>query len=322
VKKPYAFTFWQSSAPPPAYISMCAETRAANLPDGFQEVHLDFQTCADWIPERDRLWEMSTPATEGRSATQEGRRWAIFCGMLRIALLCRYGGIWIDADTIVFRQFALLAPLVETHDLIASEYDGLRIANSVIGGKSQSRFFHRHWQAILDSHAEKRRGGDKTAHWGEYGDRMIRQIFMDHADFSAMILPFGVLIPFGTEETAPVFQSDASLRDVLPITAVGVSFYNNTVSDDIRSLGRQNLLASPSIFSAAYRLAVSGDDGFIKLSAASDFLPLNRAGLLRSTLATLEAGQRNLGLVKSKLAKRTDKVRALKLALKERGGPQ
>jgi len=313
LKKPYAFSFWDSSAPTPAYIELCAQTRMRNLPAGFEPVQLDFKSCLDWVPERDAIWKMSEPVTEGRSHTGEGRRWAIFCGMLRIALLQKYGGIWIDADTLIFKQFALLAPIVTTYDLVAPEYDGQRIANSVIGGKAGSKFFKLHWQHIVKLHKKKQSGGDLRAHWGEYGHRMIRRIFFDNPDLDTFILPFGMLIPFDSEEQSPVFNPDLKLQDYLPITAVGLSFYNNTVSNDLRLKSAAELLAQDTIFTNAAQLALEKGANHLVLNSPDQLVPFNRSRHLRAGLVEVERLVSNQKGMKKKLQTRTDKLKALKV---------
>jgi capsular polysaccharide synthesis protein len=312
LKKPYAFSFWDSSSPTPAYIDLCAQTRARNLPAGFEPVQLDFKSCLEWVPERDAIWKMSEPVTEGRSHSGEGRRWAIFCGMLRIALLQKYGGIWIDADTIIFEQFALLAPIVTSHDLVAPEYDGQRIANSVIGGKAGSKFFKLHWQHILKQHKKKQASGDLRASWGEYGHRMIRRIFFGHPNLETFILPFGMLIPFDSEEQSPVFNPVLKLQDYLPITAVGLSFYNNTVSGDLRSRPAKDLLADDTIFSQATRLALGQTKNHLALSGSEQLVPYNRSAHLRAGLIEVERLLSNQKGMKKKLQSRTDKLKVLK----------
>jgi len=319
--KPYAFTFWQNSGVKPAYLQLADETLQRNLANGFHHVHLDYESCLKWVPERDALWEMSAPATKGRSVAPEGRRWAIFTGMLRVALIHHHGGLWVDADTIAFPQMSLLADVVMKSDLVATEYEGARIANSVIGGRAGSAFFKRYWQSILSLHADKRRAGDLTAKWGEYGDRLIRLLFIENPDWNSFIIPFGMLAQFDTSEGFPIFAKAALFERRVPVTALGVMFFNNAIPDEKRARPVCGLLAEDSVLSRAYSLAMDDSltNPYLVLSTSAQLWPFNRARRIQEAVREKARILAQRDIFKQKLDNRNQTIAKLRNRLSDAG---
>ena len=84
----YLFRYWQD--PPsgrPGYLDMCLETQNKNAAPGLTPVLLDWDTCLDWVPDRDALWAISMPRSQGKSTDAPSRRIAIFSDLLRLRLL-------------------------------------------------------------------------------------------------------------------------------------------------------------------------------------------------------------------------------------------
>lgn len=317
--KPYAFTFWQNSGAKPAYLQLADETLRRNLANGFNHVHLDYESCLEWVPERDALWEMSAPATKGRSVTSEGRRWAIFTGMLRVALIYHHGGLWVDADTIAFPQISLLADVVIKSDLVATEYEDARIANSVIGGRAGSAFFKRYWHSILAMHADKRRAGDLTAKWGEYGDRLIGFLLMEGPDWNSFIIPFGMLIQFDTNEGRPIFAKAELFEKRVPVTALGMMFFNNAIPDDMRTKPVCELLAENSVLSRAYSLGMDDSlaNSYLLLADSRQLWPFNRARRIRKAVEEKTRILTQRDIFKQKLSDRNQIISKLRNRLSD-----
>ena len=314
--KPYAFTFWQSSGPAPDYISLCADTHHRNLGRAFELIQLDYNTCLKWVPERDTLWQMSNPVTTGQSTTQEGRRWAIFCGLLRVALLKKYGGFWIDADTIVFPQFSLLSELVESYDFIASEQGGGQIANSIIGCRKNSPFMIKFWDQVQQKITQKKQTNDLSAHWGEYGHRLIRKLITQSAGEKNFIAPMGMLIQFDSTNKKMIFEPASQYETTVPLTALSLTFYNNSTNAAHRQMTKQQLLLENTIFSKAIEVAMGRDKIGLAIENTKQLKSFNRYNIARDILTALEKKDANLAILKNKLEQRTRKVTRLKNQIK------
>lgn len=308
--RPYAFTFWESAGggPDPGYISLCLESQRRNLATDFEHVHLDLSSAEQWVPEHAMLWEAAIPDKQGRSASLEGRRLALYTGMLRVALLRRHGGIWVDADTLLFPRFGLLAPLVEEYDLLCGESSGGSISNAILGARRDSSFIASYWAGIERRIAERAESGEVGTQWGEFGFRMLRTILMERRGDSCWIAPWGVLDTVDAHLPRPTFTPGATIEDSLSPAALDLSIFNNATEHDVRRRTAPELLAEDSLFAAAHRVATGAVDHpeHLSISTPDQLRALNsvhvivrrlqRADHLREKLAV--ARDRNAELLK------------------------
>jgi len=285
--RPYAFTFWQDTGETPGYIELCRRSLQHNLPSSFEHIHLDLDSAKEWVPEHELLWEMAVPADEGDSVSREGRRIAIFTGMLRVALIRRHGGLWVDADTLVFPQFGLLADLVADFDLVCGEAaTGNRPGNAVLGGRPGSPWFEQYWAMLLQRIERKRGQQDYTAKWGEFGFLMLRDLFLERGSERAWVAPWGVLNTIDHRLANTTFESARTVADTLSPNALGVSVFNNAISADLRALPVHELLAGDSLFAVGYRLAMGETESpHLNIRDGAQLRALNRADLLHRQLA-------------------------------------
>lgn len=314
---PYAFTFWQPVGETPGYMELCLRSQRRNLPIGFEHVHLDFESAKEWVPEHDLLWEMSVPADEGSSISQDGRRLAIFTGMLRVALIRRHGGLWVDADTLVFPQIRLLAELVADFDLVCGEAATGNLGNAVLGGRAGSRFFEHYWATILARIEQKREQQDYGAGWGEYGFRMLtRGVFLELGCEGAWVAPWGVLNTIDHDLPRPTFEPATTIADALSPNALGVSIFNNGTTADLRALSVDKLLAEDTLFASAYRFAMGEtESSHLSIRDGVQLRALNRANVTYRRLAEDDKFRTRLA---TRLSERTAQREDLKVRLRER----
>jgi hypothetical protein len=308
--RPYLFTFWDSPDPMPAYIRLCRDSVFAHLSGAFEIIDLDFDSCADWVPERDQLWQAATPLTEGRSASRTGRHFAQFTGMLRVALLARHGGLWLDADQLVFDRFAHLAPLVRSSDLLAPETAEGTLSNPVLGAAPGSEFAAALWQAICQRLDEKAEAGETGARWGEMGFRLLNRVWQDTPPKRPYIAPFGSLITADTAQPTSVFAPGSGRKDALPPIALGLSVFNNAVGPDLRRQNAAELLAADTLFALCARAARGEDvlEGWLMIDSTAQLAALNRAPLITYLADKADTAQ----ALRDKLDRAHDKIARLK----------
>ena len=284
--RPYAFTFWQHTGETPGYIELCQRSLQRNLSSAFEHIHLDLDSAKEWVPEHELLWEMAVPAGEGNSASREGRRIALFTGMLRVALIHRHGGLWVDADTLVFPQFGLLADLVADFDLVCGEAaTGNRPGNAVLGGRPGSPWFEQYWATILERIEYKRKQQNYAAKWGEFGFLMLRDLFLERGSERAWVAPWGVLNTIDPRLANMTFESARTAADTLSPNALGVSVFNSAISADLRALPAHKLLAGDTLFAVGYRIAMGeAESPHLNISDSTQLRALNRANLLHRRL--------------------------------------
>lgn len=333
--RPYAFTFWETvgEGPGPGYIEPCLETQRRNLGEHFEHVHLDLASAREWVPEHAELWAASVPDEQGRSGSVEGRRLALYTGMLRVALLRRHGGLWVDADTLVLPRFGLLAPLVEEYDLVCGESSGGSVSNAVLGARPGSAFIAAYWEAIQRRIASRAAAGETGTKWGEFGFRMLRSTLLETRGENCWIAPWGVLDTVDAHRPRPTFTPGATIEDSLSPNALGVSIFNNATEDVVRRRTPEELLAEESLFTIAHRAAVGAAPypAHLALSTPGQLRGLNRVHLMVRRLEQAEvrlqklatARRRNADLrersarsaeqaerLRTKLARRTEQLTA------------
>lgn len=315
--RPYLFTFWSSPEPAPAYIRLCRETVFKNLASSFEIVDLTLENCGDWLPERDRLWHFSKPLNKGRSYSLDARRIAQFTGMLRVGLLARYGGLWLDADHIAFPSFAFLAPLVTSRDIVAPEDADSHLSNPVLGARPGSEFAASLWSKVLENLDEKEQAGEIGARWGEQGFRLLNQVWRETRPQLPFVAPYGTLISFDTGISQDIFAPDSGQIDRIPPLALGLSVFNNSLGTDIRCLSETVLRESGSVFSLALKVALDGDDtlaNWLMIQTPEQLSALDRSSTV-GRLLEAEADHWNaLSKLKTRLANRSDKIEQLSTA--------
>ena len=319
---PYAFTFWQAAGETPGYIELCLRSQRRNLPAGFEHVHLDAESAKEWVPEHDLLWEMSVPADDGNSLSLEGRRIAIFTGMLRVALIHRHGGLWVDADTLVFPQLRLLADLIDDFDVVCGEAATGSLGNAVLGGRAGSPFFEQYWTMIL-TRIEQKRGQEKPgALWGEFGFRMAREVFLDCGGAGAWVAPWGVLNTIDHALPRPTFEQGTTIAEAIAPTALGLSIFNNGTSADLRARSVDRLLADETLFATAYRVAMGEvDSPHLSIRDGAQLRALNRANVTHRLLVDADRSATHSARLREqrdKLRARVEKRDAQRDGLKER----
>lgn len=105
--KPYLWTYWEiknDTNKIPDYINLCFETFYRHCSNSYQIVILDQNNITDYLPNlRTDLNNLLLPQKTD---------------YIRIALLYYYGGLWLDADTIVMKDLKPIIQKMEHYDFV------------------------------------------------------------------------------------------------------------------------------------------------------------------------------------------------------------
>jgi hypothetical protein len=291
----YAFTFWQDYGGRPAYIILALETQQKNLSLGFEHVHLDMQTVRDWCPHVERYWQAATPQSDGRTISMKARQTAQFTGILRVYLIAKYGGVWIDADTFVFPNFSALTHPIGTHDLFCSERENQNLANCIMGARSNSLFMAELLEKVEEKIDEKKVKQEK-ARWGEFGFKLMKNHYLQSPIEGAFVMPLGLLLSRDEIIGDAIFSATQTTIPPVSDMAFAISFFNNGISTRYRDLTRDELLKKSPILATLYERAMNGS-AYTEIVNAENFDqiigPLNRASMVweyhKARLAAQEA---------------------------------
>ena len=105
ISKPYLWVYWEKpdQQERPEYISLCIDTMRKNSEKYYNMVLLDDKSVYNYLPNlRKDINKLPL---------------ALKADYIRIALLQRYGGLWLDADTIMMND------MKQVYDLLEQDYD-------------------------------------------------------------------------------------------------------------------------------------------------------------------------------------------------------
>tara|TARA_Y100000389_G_scaffold152362_1_gene152333 strand:+ start:5595 stop:6488 length:894 start_codon:yes stop_codon:yes gene_type:complete len=103
-QKPYLWLYWENKYQhkKPSYIELCHKTVKRNCSDMIVRI-LDEKTVLDYLPNLRDLSKLSIPHK---------------ADYIRLALLSKYGGVWLDSDVIVFKTLRTFIEYLKKYDFV------------------------------------------------------------------------------------------------------------------------------------------------------------------------------------------------------------
>lgn len=95
---------------------------------------------------------------------------------VRINTIYKYGGIWLDSDTIVMDDIKSLFDLLETHDGFFIKENNQVLCNGVFGSKPQTPLLSK-WVKIVNEKLEKKRG---KIRWADIGSVVQMDLYKNN----------------------------------------------------------------------------------------------------------------------------------------------
>lgn len=136
MSKPRIFTFWEPKDHIPGYIRLCMKTWERFLPD-YEVTLLDYATLPEYL----------TPE-EIESFVDRRMSLAMQADCIRCVLLEKWGGIWMDADTIITDGSCLERLLKEDASVICNLKSGNCFGAFLYAARPHAEFYSR-WRAEL-----------------------------------------------------------------------------------------------------------------------------------------------------------------------------
>lgn len=246
------WTYWED--PPggvrPAYLDLCLETVRAHSASLEVRV-LGRDDAASWLPDLDlERWEL-LPAPNYRS------------DYVRSRVLQRYGGIWIDIDTIA------ISPLNELVDAI----DGTGVVSF---GEELGRFFGGLCAALpgaafVDAWVDEQdRVLSRSDDWSRLGYAALAQDVTWHMArrFPWKALPMDRVAPIPWYQWRRFLSRVESPRTLLSRSPVTIVLWNAVMAPSLRRFDREGLLASKILLARLLRIAL----GVSGIEEEDDFL--------------------------------------------------
>lgn len=98
---------------------------------------------------------------------------------VRVHVICDYGGIWLDSDTIVVDKLDSLFDIIEKKNGFFMKENNLYLVNGVFGSKKQTDLMIK-WKTQLMNVLNSKQG--KNIGWSDVGSSILKKIYDSHVN--------------------------------------------------------------------------------------------------------------------------------------------
>lgn len=242
----YIWLYWENRDEEtiPSYIELCHETIRRHCSDNFEVVLTTPETIRDYIPDAGPFEKM------------ENSNPAIRTAYIRVALLEKYGGIWMDSDIIVLKDFAPMQELIQKHEFVGflkSSSGDNHIPNWMMMSKPGGKVITAYKDA-LDTAIER----TKVFTWGELGAGTVTPIIRSgrYDRFGYILLDEKQVSPIPWQKSVLFFSNDIDPGDIITDQTYSVLLFNKTFSKEFRQTNRKNVLEANSLIAKLFKLSL------------------------------------------------------------------
>lgn len=233
----------------PVYLKMCYEVVQKNCPK-CNVILITPETLHDYLP--NIPFDLNMIRLHSDPAPQI----ALKADYIRVALLEKYGGLWMDIDCLVLTD---LVPLVND---ILSEKDfycvhktetNNVVSNGFMASLPQGIVISQYLHTMTDLIQEKLASGSSFG-WSEIGAQMLTPIVFQHKNI-CFFEPEKNLHPIHFEGSDAFWKHTDRpvLNDLIPKDAIAVMLYNNRFTENNKLTTRRQLLNSNCLLGALLR---------------------------------------------------------------------
>lgn len=237
ISNPRVVTYWTGSEPP--WLKLCLKTFRRNVPGG--EV---------WSHEQ---WEEQYDGSLGPWEYIKQQRPNVQSDAFRAWFLNKFGGVWVDADCIVFRDLRGVLELRSANDQVAAyRVQGCRLLCTALLGSLSSSFLFRYTQRIKSLLATGRK-----LRFYDIGPRLFTNIGRVNY-FVPALIPQSCIHPLVYWNR----RSGLLPKSVLsPPDAFGFMLGHAIVKDHLARKTESEILGSDDIISRSFHRALGDSKG-------------------------------------------------------------
>lgn len=168
---------------------------------------------------------------------------------LRVYLIRKYGGLWIDADTLVMNDLSVLFKIIEKNNaFFVTEHQGT-ICNGVFGSKSNTPLLN-NWLDYINDYLEKNNQVSWTAIGADYLTNK-KKFIMDH---HTLLDGPRTIFPISWKDAVTEFSSNKLVSEIdtgfMPLVILvnpvyksyEYSDYSNSLLEKLINQSRKNVL--------------------------------------------------------------------------------
>jgi len=241
--KPKLWTYWEDpidgSSKKSGYIDMCFETMKFHCSDSFDIHILNRDNAVDFIKVDPVFHEFKWPVARS-------------C-YIRILLLAKYGGIWLDADTLIVKPLDPFIKIVSKHGVFwGSEKSGGRGCqyDGVMGASSKNEVIRKAAKIVRS----RTKGANAAEDWRTMGigPGLTQQL----KDYKHYELPNQNFYSIGNRNASDHWLSQNDPNEYLKDEVYGFSIWNRHMrrnSSDFTTMDKKELLNKSILFSSIYK---------------------------------------------------------------------
>lgn len=232
---------------------MCSESKHKYLSESFSLTHLNYEILKEMLPNiRKDIYDIRVKGSNKED--NELNRLAIRLGILRVALLKKYGGIWLDSDVVVLKNFhQSISKLLRAYGFIGSWDGSGHICNSIMCAKKNSVFISDYWDTI-----NERLNESTELYWGEIGAYALTSLYKQNVNKYHNIVHI-----YNNKVFHPIsFQNRKILYGTKPLHKIvnnftmGCVLFNNVTPEWFKVMPRNQILRGKMLISALFRRAL------------------------------------------------------------------
>jgi len=244
----HLFTYWETpkGSSKPGYISVCEETITKHCSKHFTVNHITPKNLRKFLPDlNERVYQVGYDTNPVHTVTARSN-------YIRAALLKKYGGVWLDSDTLVIRDFEEVHAALHKmkKDFVYSiqeaykkQYVGACFMGSQKGGKIISAYVN-----ILDYLIK-----NKTKFkWGDLGHKSLTPI-VQKLHKKCYKVEQRKVYPVKIENAGLFFKEEKRMMSLISEDTLCFTLYNSIFPKKFKTLGRTKLLTGKTVISKAFR---------------------------------------------------------------------
>lgn len=239
-KKPYLWVYWDNmvDVQTPPLIEMCYNTILINCSKSFDIVKLNKDNIITYLPEIEEYQESINKLQIAHKVD-----------LYRIMLLYKYGGLYIDADTIVLKDPIEIMSKLDRYDYVGfgcsgekCKYGYMKPSNGILASRPNTYLFGK----ILTTMLNKIQTVDKFNYF-DLGKYLIWDELKKIEDYEYYHYPNsfdGTRDKLGKWVTTRIIFSDLQIDYENEDNMIFFTLYNSELSDDIKKLSANDILST------------------------------------------------------------------------------
>jgi capsular polysaccharide synthesis protein len=229
--------YWETppGAHRPPYLDVCLETIRSHLDDEMFLHELDEETVFEWLPDCPRLtWQrLGTPVRRSDYA--------------RVRLIERYGGTWIDADSVLMMSLRTFVEPLAVHTVVSGE----RFTLGMFAAQANAPLI-RAWRIAQDNVLASSDDW-ATLPWAALGADCLLSL-IDHHEFYRF--PQRRIVPVEWYEWRRFLSRLQPPATIMKSSPISVLLFNKAMGQILAHTSRAEILSDDILLSRLLRLAL------------------------------------------------------------------